>query len=218
MDSGEEATPTGPGELTLSESVKAEFEYPSPPQAGKPYVVNVHWIYTRVTNIRTYTFEITETVNNIHLLDHLEVEAPKIITHFQPDFIVKARLFKDAMNLYKGDQLYVYALIVSPSKVGFYLPLTDDGIRKDNDNDGTYTGFFDLEKAYSQLLKEKKEISGLWRVYIYAQDINDAIQSMSPMDAATHIGGFMIASATELSFDSSLPCPLKNDAIVEVIV
>jgi hypothetical protein len=216
---GQEATPTEPGEITLSESLKADFEYPSPPQAGKPFIVNVNWIYTRITNIKSHVFEITETVNNIHLLDHMEIEAPAKIVHFEPSFIVKARFYRDKNTMYFGDQLFAYALIISPSNIGFYLPLIDDGIKSDeNANDGTYTGLFDLKKIYKQLLKEGEKFEGIWRVYIYAQDTNDATPSMSPIEAASHIGGFMIASATEISFDSSVPCPLKSDATIEVIV
>lgn len=215
---GREATPPGPGEITLSETVKAEFIYPQAPQAGTAYPVEVKWTYTRVTNVRTYTFSVSETVNNLHVLDHKEVKAPATISHFEPAFLITARFIKPGGKPYVGHQLYVFALVLSPGRVGFIVPLTDDGLGADaQPNDGTYSGELNLPVAFRQLRGQNEQYEGAWHVFVYAQDTNDATPDMKPTEAATHIGGFMVASATELSFDSSLPCPLKADATVQVI-
>ncbi len=73
-------------------------------------------------------------------------------------------------------------------------------------------------RAYRQLLSGQQPVNGYWRVFLYAQDTNGAAAGMDPTQAATHIGGFPIASATKLSFDPTLPCPLTADAAVLVAI
>lgn len=215
---GQEATVPGAGEMTLAETVRAAIDYPEAPNAGVPYAVEVRWTYIRTTDVAAYEHSVEETNNNEHLLDHLEVDAPAQIVHFSPPFIIRARPYKDGTTRYRGDQLYVYALVVSPTKRGFRVPLTDDGIGADAAaNDGEYTGVLDLRVAYKQLLSADEPFAGIWLVYVFAQDTNDALPGMEPTDAATHIGGMMVASAITLTLDGTLPCPLKADAVVNVV-
>ena len=216
---GREATPPGPGEITLSETVKVEFTYPPVIQAGTPYVVHVKWNYTRVTNVRSYTLDVEEDVGNSHLVEKKVVTAPPVISHFEPAFRITANFFQKGSKLYTGDALYVFALVLSPGRVGFIVPLNDDGLLVDaHPNDGTYTGQLSLPAAFRLLRSQGSEVAGDWHVFVYAQDLNTATARMPPLEAATHLGGFVVASATELSLDSTLPCPLKADATVRVIV
>lgn len=216
---GQEATPPAAAELTVAESVHAKFAYPVPPQAGAPFAVEVSWEYARTTSGSSYAHAVTEAVTNEHLLNHVEVQAPAQITNLEDEFIVRARFLRDARKPYAGSELYAYALLLAPGGSGFFLPLFDDGTRSDERaNDGDYTGRFDLVRAYRQLLSGQQQVNGYWRVFIYAQDTNGAAAGMEPTEAATYIGGFPIASATKLSFDPTLPCPLTADASVLVAI
>ena len=218
---GEEATPTQPGEITLSESLKLDIIYLQAPAAGEPYPVEVDWTYTRVTNIRTYEYHIHEIQNNIHTLKDVKVDVPSLLQIFNGPFIVKASFIRDDDSLFAGSSLYVFSLIVSPAGVAFIIPLSDDGIGADiKANDGVYTGNLRWEEIFATSRKEGKaedSLLGYWRVYVYAQDTNDATAAMDPLEAATHVGGVFVASASGITFDGSLPCPLKANATVLVV-
>jgi hypothetical protein len=216
---GQEATPPGAGELTTGESVHAKFGYAAPPQAGTPFAVEVAWEYARTTSASSYAHSVAETVTNEHLLDHVKVDAPAQVTSLEDEFIIRARFLRDARKAYAGPDLYAYALLLAPGGTGFFLPLFDDGTRADERaNDGDYTGRFDLVRAYRRLLSDQQEVNGIWRVFVYAQDIKAAASGIEPTEAAAYIGGFPIASATKLSFDPTLPCPLTADAVVTVAI
>jgi hypothetical protein len=49
-------------------------------------------------------------------------------------------------------------------------------------------------------------------VYVYAQDINGATPHQPPEIAAQEIGGVVVAASVEITFDATLPCPLRADA------
>ena len=55
------------------------------------------------------------------------------------------------------------------------------------------------------------------RQYVFAQDVNLTKPGTPPVIAAQHIGGFFIASAIEITFDPTLPCPLKAQATITVV-
>ena len=95
----------------------------------------------------------------------------------------------------------------------------NDGVDADEKaNDGTYTGSLHLEEVYKILLRHKLRLKGVWRVYVFAQDVNDATEDMLPEIAAKQIGGFMVASGLQLTFDPTLPCPLHAQATVTVVI
>jgi hypothetical protein len=216
---GQEATPPKPGELTVAEKVDVRFDYPGgAPKAGAPFPVAVDWRYERVTTGETYGHAVSETQTNVHVSDGVEVEVPAVHHAFSGPLVIKARFQRESGDLYRGVDLYAFALLRSPDDVYFIVPLVDDGISPDEaPNDGTYTGSIHLEYAYRILLQKKARLEGLWRVYVFAQDVNDATPDMLPEIAAKHIGGFMVASAINITFDSTLPCPLESQATVHVV-
>ena len=55
------------------------------------------------------------------------------------------------------------------------------------------------------------------RVYVFAQDVNQATPDILPEIAAKQIGGFMVASGLQITFDPTLPCPLQAQAAVTVV-
>lgn len=216
---GQEATPPAKGELTVAEKVDAEFSYPGgAPSAGTPYPVDVTWKYQRITTGNTYNHSVTETQTNIHVNGGVEVEVPAVHHAFAEPLIIKARFKKENGKLFFGEDLYAFSLLRSPEGMYFLVNLTDDGIEHDiKPNDGTYTGSIHLERVYRILLKHKLKLEGLWRIYVFAQDVNNATPDMLPEIAAQRIGGFMVASGLQITFDPTLPCPLQAQAMVTVV-
>ena len=81
------------------------------------------------------------------------------------------------------------------------VPLTDDGLGADDAaNDSIYTGALELEQIYQLLHREGEDVHGVWRIYVFAQDINPAQPGTPPQIAAQHISGFFVASTAEINF------------------
>jgi hypothetical protein len=109
-------------------------------------------------------------------------------------------------------------LFQAPHGLFFVQPLTDDGLGFDpGANDGIYAGSLNLEAAYRLLLSQNQDVYGTWRVFVFAQDVNLTKPGTPPEIAAQHIGGFFVASALQITFDDSLPCPLKAQATIQVV-
>ena len=216
---GQEATPPAKDELTVAEKVDVVFDYPSgAPNAGVAFPVDVKWEYQRITTGDTYTHSVEETQKNIHVNGGVEVELPLVHHAFAEPLIIKARFKREDGNLFVADDLYAFALLRSPDDMYFLVNLADDGIEYDEkQNDGTYTGWVHLEEIYRFLLKNKLKLEGLWRVYVFAQDVNNATPDMLPQIAAQRIGGFMVASGLQITFDPTLPCPLEAQGTVTVV-
>ncbi len=217
---GQTATPPGEGEVTQVEKVDVAFSYPSgAPNAGIAYPVDVKWTYQRVTDKASYTHSVEEQQLNVHVSDGVEVHAPTTHNAFESPLVFRARFQKQGENWYKGEELYALALLRSPDGKYFPVDVLDDGIDFDDDaNDSYYTGAIHLEDVYKYLLKENLKLEGIWKIYVFAQDTNGATPDMLPEVAATHIGGFMVASPVHLTFDPSLPCPMTAQASVNVII
>ena len=213
---GQEKTPPAAGELTIGERVVAKWSLPDAPNAGKPYTADVKWTYTRFTTGKTYEYSVNETQTNVHVSDSVEVETPATVHPFKPLW-VRSKFHGTGADLFKGAELYAFALFRSPGGLYFVAPMTDDGLGFDpGANDGIYAGSLDLEKAYRLLLKNNLDVYGLWRVYVFAQDVNQTKPGTPPEIAAQHIGGFFIASAITITFDPSLPCPLTAQGTITV--
>lgn len=214
---GQAATPPAAGELTTGEKVIARWTLPEAPNAGKAYTAEVEWTYTRMTTGQTYQHTVSETQQNIHVLDAVDVETPPTVNAFKPLW-VRARFHRPAAGLFKGSELYAFALFRSPGGLYFVVPLSDDGLGFDPAaNDGTYAGSLDLEQAYRRLLKHHLDARGVWRVYVFAQDVNQTKPGTPPEIAAQHIGGFFVASAISITFDPTLPCPLEAQGSILVV-
>ncbi len=216
---GQEATPPDNSELTVAETVDVTFDYPDgAPQAGKPYPVKVKWDFKRITTGNTYDYSVVEMQNNIHVNGGVEVEVPGVHYAFAKPLVIQARFKNKKGKLFTGDDLYAFALLRSPDDMYFLVDLVDDGIEYDEKpNDGTYTGAIHFEEIYKLLLKNELKLDGIWRVYVFAQDVNNATPDMLPQIAAKRIGGFMVASGLQITLDPSLPCPLEAQAVVTVV-
>lgn len=216
---GQEATPPQPGEKTVGERVVAKWSLPEAPNAGKAYPADVSWTYERFTTGNNYTFSVTETQTNVHVAGDVEIDTPNIVHAFNPLW-VKAKFNKSGgAGLFAGTDLYAFALFQAPQGLFFVVNLGDDGLGFDDKaNDGIYSGGLNLETARRLLLQlEEGDVYGVWRVFVFAQDVNLTKPGTPPEIAAQHIGGFFVASAIEITFDPSLPCPLKAQASITVV-
>jgi hypothetical protein len=82
---------------------------------------------------------------------------------------------------------------------------------------GVYSGRLDLQLARRLLLENGEDVYGVWRVFVFAQEVNLTAPGTPPEIAAQHIGGFFVASAITLTFDPNLPCPMKALASITVV-
>jgi hypothetical protein len=214
---GQEATTPGPGETTIGEKVVAAWSLPEAPRAGRPYPADVTWTYTRFTSGASYTHTVTETQTNVHVSDGVEVTAPATVAAYKPLW-VKARFRRSGGAAFRSTDLYAFALFRAPQGLFFVVPLADDGLGFDDGaNDGVYAGGLDLERAHRLLLQHDEDVHGVWRVFVFAQDVNLTKPGTPPAIAAQHIGGFFVASAVDLTFDPTLPCPLTAQAAITVV-
>jgi hypothetical protein len=214
---GQEATPPAAGELTVGERVVAEWTMLEAPNAGVPYATDVSWTYQRITTGASYSYSVTETQTNIHTAGAVDVEAPPQVQALSPLW-VRAKFHREDGSLFHGTDLYSFAIFQAPQGLNFVIPLTDDGLGFDSGaNDGIYAGSLNLELAYRLLLKYGQTVYGMWRLFLFAQDVNLTKPGTPPEIAAQHIGGFFVASAIQITFDDTLPCPLKAQASIMVV-
>lgn len=214
---GQEETPPGDGELTIAEKVVADWKLDQAPNAGVPYQADIDWIYTRTTTGGSKTHAVSESQVNIHTADNLAVETPATVQGLQPLW-VRMKLERADGSLFHGVELYAFALFQSPGgTLTFVVDLTDDGLGFDEKpDDGVFAGSLDLERAYREILKNNGEVHGLWRVFVFAQEVNLVKPGTAPQIAAQTIGGFFVASAVQITFDPTLPCPLSAQATILV--
>jgi len=214
---GQAATPPRPGELTTAERVEARWKLLEEPYAGKPYRVNVRWAYERITTGDTYRHEVEEEQTNIHVTEEVTVVTPDAVG-LSDRLWARATFKRPDSTLFRGPDLYAFALFRAPQGLYFVVPLTDDGTGfDDHAADGTYTAGLYLQDVLPELKKAGQEPYGTWKVYVFAQDVNRVAPGIPPEIAAQTIGGFFVASAVQLTFDPNLPCPLDAQASIKVV-
>jgi hypothetical protein len=109
---GEDNTAPAAGELTTAESVKLTLSYPEPLALGKPFAVDAHWDYTRITTGANYDYSVTETNKNVHVLSKYEIQAPDVVrTYKEEPFVITGEFFgPDGVQL-QGNQLFVQCFL-----------------------------------------------------------------------------------------------------------
>lgn len=218
---GQEATPPGKGEKTLSERVRLKIDYPVAPSPGRKFPIAGKWEYTRTTNAKTYTFESADERENLHWLDSYEVDAPAVHDRLSGPLVIRARFRKPDGTYYHGNGLYVSAVLVSTYGVARRFELKDHGMEYDKKaEDGWYTGGYtfkvgnpDFEATHAT--SERFDRPGYWYLFVFAQDVNSVLQGTPAFDAAHTIGGFVLTSQLEMNFDK--PCQLRHDAVIQVL-
>lgn len=218
---GQAATPPGQGEKTLSEKVRLHIEYPEAPSPGRKFPIAGKWQYTRTTNAKVYTYEAADERENLHWLESYEVDAPAVHDRLSGPLVIRARFKKPDGTYYTGGSLYVSAVLVSTYGVARRFDLKDHGMAFDaKANDGWYSGGYTFkvgnpEMAATHASAERYDRPGYWYLFVFAQDVNTVLQGTSPFDAAHTIGGFVLTSQLELSFEK--PCQLRHDAVIQVV-
>jgi hypothetical protein len=145
------------------------------------------------------------------------VTAPDKIAYDDQQLCIEAQFERINGGLFSGDDLYAVAIFVSPAQLTFIELMNDAGTHGDaKPNDGSYTACLDLARVYKEHVRRGLDMEGWWKIYVFAQDINGATPDQLPQIAAQSIGGVVVAGPVELTFNPSLPCPLKAQATVYV--
>ena len=135
FDRGRVQTPPNPGELTVGELVHFDITQMDSPSPGTKFGGTIKWDYARtVNNGRTLTYSTNNPFSNIHFLKSYQVnidgkhDPSNLYTHQRKDrLIVAAQFVKPNGSLYKGSQLYVFALLFSDTGTKMGIELRDDG-------------------------------------------------------------------------------------------
>lgn len=145
------------------------------------------------------------------------MDSPSSVEAFNPLW-VKARFQRSGGGCFSGTDLYALELFQAPNNgLYFVVNLLDDGLGFDDAaNDGIFSGSLNIEVARRLLLDDGEDAYGIWRVFVFAQDVDLTKPGTPPEIAAQHIGGLFVASAISLTFDPDLPCPMKAQASIFV--
>jgi hypothetical protein len=206
---GQDNTMPAPGELTISETMRASLLYSEPIALGKPFTIGLNWKYTRVTTGNTYSYSANDTNKNVHVLSRYKISAPEVVRPSKEElFIVRAEFFDSEGQQLKGSDLFVQCFLVGPYGRYLKFQLQDFGLSADGEpSDGIYTGyhyFFSYDDV------------GLWRYFVIAQDVNNAQPDLTPEEAAQIIGGMVVTHQLTISFEQDT-CPFVPDGYVNVI-
>jgi hypothetical protein len=219
---GQEATPPGAGELTLSESVRLQVDYVAPPSPGRRFPIAGKWRYTRTTDAAVYEYETRDERENIHWLASYEVDAPAVHDRSSGPLVIRGRFSRPDGSVYRSGELYVCAVLVSTYGVARWFECKDHGMEFDWDaGDGWYSGGYRFRRSGRQTENpsassaQKLDLPGTWYLFLLAQDVNTVREGEDPFTAAHTIGGFVLTSQLELRFDT--PCQLRHDAVIQVV-
>jgi hypothetical protein len=208
---GEDNTMPAAGEVTVAERLTARLTYREAVALGRPFKVDAEWEYTRVTSGNSYTYAVSETSTNEHILSLYKIDAPDVVRRYQPDpWVVRGQFVDADGNQLRGNDLFVQCFLIGPHGEYFNFVIQDDGIAPDDKpNDGIYTGAFNFKVL-------ENRARGVWVYYVIAQDVNTAQPNMSAEDAARIIGGLVRTHQLTITFDGGT-CPFVPDGHVNVI-
>jgi hypothetical protein len=214
---GQQATPPAAGELTLSEAVRLHIEYPVAPSPGVNYPIEGKWTYTRTTTGSGYSFGAADVRQNLHYVSSYEVDAPAVHDRRKGPLRVCARFQKPDGSFYKGNELYVSAVLVATYGAVRRFELHDSGMWLDEKaNDSWYCGGYLFQRQREGHGRPQDEDRpGDWYLFVFAQDVNTVTEGTPPFDAAQTIGGFVLTSQLTLNFNG--PCQLDHDAVIHVV-
>ncbi|MGB3593410.1 MAG: choice-of-anchor X domain-containing protein [Ornithinimicrobium sp.] len=217
---GQRATTPPNGSLTVGEEVSAKIDYVDPPNAGVEYRVETAWDYKRHTDSGDVLLhQVAEARSNTHLAETIMVDAPSPHHAFAKPLTITLEVTRAGGAPYAGPDLFAFALLISPDRdYSVVVPLADDGIGPDKAaDDGAYTGEIHLEEIYPIIRRRNATFEGRWKILAFAQDVNLADEDDLPEIQAQTIGGHVVVSPITLNFDTSLPCPITAQKVVEVI-
>jgi len=209
---GQDATVVPSNETTTSEKLEVNFVPLDDLESGKPFRVQINWLYSRITDKGVYHASMKEIKTNTHLLGTKRLTVARRVPATQDKVLVRAVLTRTDGSAYTGRDLFVTLLVKPPTGQGgeFRTILTDPGAL------GEYSGYFALGHAIAELRERGEKYLGDWRLYIIAQDINLSPDGLAPDKAAQIIGGFPIAGPAVVTLRAET-CPIPTpDALMEV--
>jgi hypothetical protein len=205
---GQQGTPPRIGELTKSEAIRVKIRYPVAPSPGQNYPIEATWTYTRATTGRSYTFGASDKRTNLHFLKAYEVDAPAAHPNRENPLKICARFQKADGSYYRGNELYVAALLISDKGPQRRFLLLDNATGLDSSaNDSQYCGGYRFQTP-------AVDPPGKWFLFVFAQDVNTVLEGTAPFIAAHTIGGMLLTTQLELQFNK--PCKLDYDAVITV--
>ena len=141
------------------------------------------------------------------------------INGFSEPLRIRAQFLREGGALYRGIELYAFALVVSPDATfAVVVPLTDDGLSPDSKpEDGTYSGAVHLESAFPILRKRGAPFEGRWRIYVFAQDVNLADPNELP-EIRPRPSVVRDREPDHHYLRPSLPCPITAQAVVTLVI
>lgn len=211
---GQQATPVPDDETTLSEIVTVELTPLANLVAGQEFAVRANWTYTRVTDRGNYAFAATDERQNTAIAGGHVIHAPSPVSADEDQVLIEAEVIDHSGRLYRGMDLFTYAIIKPPVGTGGEFRL----VLSDTKSEGAYRGIFNLAHATAQVGEMRGNYLGDWRLYLFAQNINLAPPGLPPEQAAQIIGGSPIVAPISVTLKSGL-CPVdRPDAIMTVEV
>lgn len=209
MRRGQDATPPGEGEVTVKEFLRTEFRYPESIIPGAPFSAGCKWKYKRITDKAEYEASGDDLNQNTHVLTNYAISAPDVVRSYEKkgEWVIRARFEGKDGKLFRGPELFVQCFLISPDGDSEVLVLQDDGADPDGKGgDGTYTArkFFE------------RDLTGLWKYYVIAQDVNLATPDMAPEEAAQIIGGLVLTDQLVITFTED-ECPFVPDGHINVM-
>jgi hypothetical protein len=135
FDRGQTQTPPNAGELTVDELVHFDLTRIDTPSLGTNFGGTIKWNYSRTLDSgRILTYSTSNDFSNIHYLKSYKVNVDgthndsKHYTHqYKNPLIIGAQFTKPDGSLFRGSQLYVFAVLFSDTGIKIGFELRDDG-------------------------------------------------------------------------------------------
>ena len=211
---GQENTFPMPPEETIQEVVTLTAKYDVPPVAQEPFTGLVQWDYTRITTGGAYSYSVAEPFLNLHYNTGRDVQINQTEFAEGEELMITAVLQAPDGLAFTNTDAYMAAHIsikVSDQQQLPILTLTmfDDGTHGDvAAGDGVYTAVRVVDGSLPP---------GVYTWGVFSQDVNQALESEPPLEAATKIGGLLIGHPMPNAPPPPATCGLVNDGEFTVI-
>lgn len=216
IDRGRTQTAPGDNDFTVAERAEFKSLAGDAPSPGTPFKGKLSWNYERTLNTGTLSHSATDSYENIHYLDSYKVFLNStLMTDSNRDYVhphgkpllIEASFVKSSQALFRGPELYVFALLWSDAKEKRFFELRDDGDDQSN---------LDANRGiYRAVVSLAKEESRKWFVFVFAQDVNTVLEGTPPREAAKTIGGALLTTQFVVGMNGR-PCELKYDAVLQL--
>ena len=161
FDRGQTQTPPKPGEQTVGETVNFKINHDDAPSPGTNFSGTIEWDYKRdLASGRSLTFGKKDDFSNIHFLKSYKVNIDgthhdsKLYVHHRGNpLLISAQFTKPDGTLFRGAQLFVFALLWSDTGERIGVELRDDGF-------GEIGGFETTSTQGKEMLPKRALLAG----------------------------------------------------------